>query len=216
MKITYIGHSSFIIKGKENTLVIDPYNPNSTGYKYPKQKADLLLTTHFHDDHYYIDGVGDYSLHISGPGEYEKNSSLIYGMPTFHDDQNGDLRGKNTIYEIHIDDFTLLHLGDLGHQLKETTTERISDIDVLFIPVGGVYTIDSSVASRVISSIEPKIVIPMHYQTEDLKLPEKLDKLEKFLNEMGVDETKQLDELVLKSKSDIPDETEVTLLNPTH
>jgi L-ascorbate metabolism protein UlaG (beta-lactamase superfamily) len=216
MEITYIGHASFKIKGKDLTIVIDPYDPK-IGYKFPKQKADLLLTSHQHYDHYNLDGVSDYKLHIDGPGEYEIQGVFVTGLATFHDDHDGGERGKNTIYVIDIDGFTLLHLGDLGHELPKETLQKIPSVDVLMIPVGGFYTIDPEVAAKVISSIEPSIVIPMHYQTADLTGIKDLAPIDKFMDEMGVDNgIKKTDRLKINAKSDIPEETTVYILNQDH
>jgi L-ascorbate metabolism protein UlaG (beta-lactamase superfamily) len=216
MEIIHIGHASFKIKGKTITMVIDPYDPK-IGYKYPKQKARLLLTTHEHFDHYYLEGVKDYELHVDGPGEYEKSSVFVHGLPTYHDDQKGALRGKNTIYLIDIDGFSVLHLGDLGHELEKETLQKISNVDILMIPVGGHYTIDAEVAAKVISSLEPGIVIPMHYKTDDLTGIPELATIDKFLDEMGVDNgIKKTDKLKLNTKNDIPEETTVYILNQDH
>ena len=97
MEITYIGHSCFKLKGKNLTVVIDPYDPEKVGYKLPKLEADALLLSHHHFDHDYVQGVSDYKLLIDGPGEYETNEVFIYGIPTFHDDKEGAERGKNSI-----------------------------------------------------------------------------------------------------------------------
>ncbi len=218
MEITFIGHACFRIKGKDTTVVVDPYQPDKLGYKLPKLTADIVLVSHHHDDHNYAEGVKDYKLFVDTAGEFEMNNTFIYGIQTFHDDKKGELRGKNTIYQIDIDGFSLLHLGDLGHELSEDTLERISDIHVLMIPVGGIYTINSATASKVISSIEPAIVIPMHYQTDDLTgLSEKLDPLSKFLEEMGEENGVRKEEILkLSAMTNIPEETEIVVLKPAH
>lgn len=216
MEITYLGHASFKIKGKTSKLIIDPYDPDKLGFKFPKQKADIVLISHHHFDHDYIDGVGDYSLVIDAPGEYEKDGTLIFGYGTFHDDKNGTERGKNTIYEIHIDDFTILHLGDLGHELNEETLEKLPDVDILMIPVGGNYTINSQKAVKIISSIEPGIVIPMHYKTPQLDASIELEPVDKFLDEMGIKANGSKDILVINNRIDIPTETEVQVLKPAN
>ncbi len=219
MEITYIGHSCFKIKGKDTTLVIDPYDPKMTGYKLPSLSADVVLTSHEHADHAYLEGVKDYKLLIETPGEYEVAGTFVYGIKTYHDAQQGKERGLNTIFQIVMDEFNLLHLGDLGHELSTETLEKIPDIDVLMIPVGGVYTVDAKTAVKVISAIEPAIVIPMHYQTKDLTgLKDKLDDVKVFLEEIGDEENgvKKIDKLTIKSKSDIPDESEVYILSPQH
>ncbi|MCA9301948.1 MBL fold metallo-hydrolase, partial [candidate division WWE3 bacterium] len=201
MEITYIGHSCFKIKGKNISLVIDPYDPTMLGYKLPTLSADAVLLTHDHPDHANVQGVKDYRLVISAPGEYEISDVFVYGLQTFHDESEGSKRGNNTIYSIEIDDFSLMHLGDLGHILSAETLEKIGTVDVLMIPVGGVYTIDSAAAVKVISSIEPGIIIPMHYQTADLKMAgDKLDSLDKFLDEMGIEKPRTEGKLKLSSR----------------
>ena len=117
MEITYLGHSCFRIKGKENTVVIDPYDAK-VGKKLSKQKCDILLNSHDHFDHNFNEACSDYKLLIQNPGEYEISGTFIYGFPTFHDDKGGQERGKNIIFLIEIEDFTVLHLGDLGHDLS--------------------------------------------------------------------------------------------------
>lgn len=216
MEITYIGHSCFKIKGKDVSIIIDPYDPK-IGYKLPKLEADVLLTTHDHFDHHNVNGVSGYKLLIEGPGEYEVNGAFIYGIPAAHDEKGGAERGTQTIYNIDIDGFTLMHLGDLGHELPRETIEKIPSIDILMIPIGGVFTIDAEKAVKVISAIEPGIVIPMHYRTDDLVGFEKLGGLDKFMDEMGVENNiKKDDKLKINSKGDIPGETEVVILKPAH
>ena len=216
MEITYIGHSCFKIKGKEITIVIDPYDPK-IGYKLPKLEADILLITHGHSDHNNVEGVTVNKLVIDSPGEYETSGIFINGYDTEHDEKEGSERGKNTIYLIEMEGVKFLHLGDLGHELVQSTLEKIETVDVLMVPVGGRYTINAEKAAKVISSLEPGIVIPMHYKTEDLTGVEGLDGLDKFLDEMGVeDNVKKLDKLKINSKNDIPEETEVFILEQNH
>lgn len=216
MEITYIGHSCFKIKGKNLELVIDPYDPDKTGYKLPKLTADVVLTSHEHDDHSFLDGVSGYKLAITTPGEYEINDVYIEGITTFHDDKEGKDRGKNTMFQITIDDMNILHVGDLGHLLNKETLEKILDIDVLMVPVGGFYTIDAEEASKLISSIEPGVVIPMHYKEDKANpLTKDMGELKKFLDEMGVENVTTQDKLKI-TKGEIPEETEVVVLNPTH
>ncbi len=216
MEITYIGHSCFQLKGSTINIIIDPYDPKKTGYKLPKLKADVVLVTHDHADHNYAEGVADYRLLINAPGEYETNDVFIFGYSAFHDTDEGEERGINTIYLVDIDGFTVLHLGDLGHELSESTLENIDKVDVLMVPVGGKYTIDEEKASKVISAIEPGLVIPMHYATEDLAFKDDIKPVNEFLDEMGVSDVKEQENLKLTSASDISEETEVVLLKPHH
>lgn len=216
MEITYIGHSCFKIKGKDTTIVIDPYSP-SVGYKLPKLSADIVLTTHEHEDHNNISAVSDARLIISGPGEYEAKDTFVYGIQVSHDQNQGEDRGTVTIYIIDIDGFTLMHLGDLGHTLSQESLAKAANVDVLMIPVGGKYTIDAQAAAKVISSIEPGFVIPMHYATPDLTGIEGLEPVSKFLDEMGADSSlKEEEKLKINSKLDVPEETQLVLLKPQH
>ena len=218
MEITYIAHSCFKIKTKNQTIVIDPYDPQKTGYKLPKLSADILMISHDHSDHNFKENVTDVALLVDGAGEYEKDDTYIYGIKTFHDDKKGAERGSNTIYLIEAEGFSLLHLGDLGHELEKETLENIPEVDVLFIPVGGKYTINAATAAKVISSIEPSFVIPMHYQTKQpTSLSKELALLDTFLDEMGSDTNGSLEEhdsLKLSKKSDLPNDTEVFVLKP--
>lgn len=216
VEITYIGHSSFKIKSKDLSIVIDPYDPK-IGYSYPKQTCNVLLTTHDHYDHHYLEGVSGYKLHIDGPGEYEINEVFIFGIPVFHDAKDGSERGRNTIYLIEIEDFSILHLGDIGHELDQDSLSRIPGVDILMIPVGGKYTIDAEVAAKVVSSLEPGMVIPMHYKTKDLSGIEGLDGVDKFLDEMGIESgARKLPCIKISQKRDIPEEPEVVQLEPQH
>lgn len=218
MELNYIAHSCFKIKGKDITLVIDPYSPDKTGIKFPKLSADVLLISHGHEDHNYSEGVNDYRLIIDGPGEYEIQDSFIFGIHTFHDENSGADRGSNTMYLIEIDDLSILHAGDLGHELSKETIEKIPNVDILLIPVGGTYTIDAKTAVKVISSLEPSIVVPMHYQTKSLTgLSQKLDTLDKFLDEIGVeDDIKKVEKLKISRRTEIPEEMEVVIIKPQY
>ncbi len=215
MEITYVGHSCFKIKGKQLSLVIDPYDPK-IGYKLPKLDAEVVLISHDHYDHSNIQGVSNTKFTVDTAGEYEVSGVLINALPTFHDDKQGAKRGKNLAFLIDIDGFSILHLGDLGHELSDSTLEHIGTVDLLMIPVGGFYTIDAETATKVISSIEPGIVIPMHYGTKDLTGVENLDTLDKFLDQMGAEGVKTEEKLKITNKSDIPDETQIVVLSPTH
>ena len=164
MDITYLGHSSFKIKGKQASIVTDPYDSEMVGMKFPKVDADIVTISHHHADHDRGDGVSQVKKIIDGPGEYEISGVSIIGLTSFHDNKKGADRGKNTIYVIEMDNLRLLHLGDLGHVLSENQIKEIGDVDILFVPVGGFYTLDPQVAVEVLKQIGPSIVIPMHYK----------------------------------------------------
>ena len=122
------------------------------------------------------------------------------------------------MYLITIGDINILHLGDLGCELSQEDMEKIPSVDVLMIPVGNKYTIDEKTAVKVISALEPSYVIPMHYNTPDLTGVEGLSGVDEFLDEMGVDNgvKKDLEKLVINSRSDLDGETQVVVLKPAH
>ena len=213
MEITYVGQSCFKIKTKETTIVIYPYNPTYTGIKLPKLESDILLISHSHEDHNYVEGVSGFSHMINSAGESEISGIFITSINTFHDEERGATRGKNLIFSIEFEDMALLHLGDLGHELSDNVIEKLPSIDILLIPVGGEYTINSKVASKIISSLEPKLVIPMHYKHNQAKeISEKLSTVDAFLDEMG-GEVEKVDKLKV-SKRDLPEDTKVLVLLP--
>lgn len=168
MDITYLGHAAFKIKTAKATIVTDPFDPKMVGLKFPKVSADLVTVSHHHPDHDFIEAVTDIRKVIDGPGEYEALDVSVFGFPSTHDDKGGVERGKNTIYVIEADGLRLAHLGDLGDALTDAQVNELGDIDVLFIPVGGFFTIGAKQAGEVVAAIEPNIVVPMHYQQNGL------------------------------------------------
>lgn len=216
MDIYWLGHAAFRLKGKHATIIIDPFDPEATGLKLPKDLvADAVLITHDHPDHNNSKAVtqtpsGEAPMTFTYPGEYEVAGAVITGIPAFHDNSNGSERGVNTIFNLLIDGLNILHLGDLGQsEITEQQLAQIGQTDILLIPVGSVYTIDAKVASNIVSQLEPKIIIPMHYKTEGLK-PE-LEGVENFLKEMGTEGIEPQPKLSI-TKEKLPDEPQVVVL----
>lgn len=212
-KITWAGQSCFQISvsaSKESCdIVIDPFD-EKIGLKMPNFNADIVLVSHGHEDHNNAKGVKGNPFIIETPGEYEKNGVFIQGIDSFHDDALGKERGKNTIYIIEVEDMRFCHLGDFGQkQLTDEQLDKIGHVDILMIPVGGNFTIDSSEAAKVIGQIEPKMVIPMHYALPKLKV--ELDDVEKFLKAMGKKEVAAQDKLTIKA-SLLPKESEMNIV----
>ncbi len=211
MDITWFGQSCIRIKGKTTSIIIDPFDPEMVGLKLPKDfSAPLVLTTHDHGDHNNTKAVADSQLIINGPGEYEFSGVTVTGTRTHHDDQQGDERGNNTVYNIMIDGINIVHTGDLGHLLTEDQMDQIGSADILMLPVGGVYTINAKVASQVVAQLEPRMVVPMHYKIDGLKV--ELEPLDGFLKEMGVENAEAQAKLTI-SKDKLPEETVVVVLN---
>ncbi|NIM47613.1 MAG: lactamase, partial [Candidatus Aenigmarchaeota archaeon] len=164
MEITYLGHSCFRIIGKNLTCVTDPFSEDVVGLKLPKLIADVVIVTHKHAGHSDLTKIKDNPLVLDGPGEYEVQGSEFKGILAFHDEKRGEERGRVTLFTFEIDDIRICHLSDLGSELDTEQLEEINGVDVLMIPCGGVVTINSEIAAKLVSEIEPKIVIPMHYR----------------------------------------------------
>src|SRR3989344_2827745 len=212
MDISYIGHSFFKLKTKTAVVAIDPFDPASVGIKYPPQEADIVAVSHAHSDHNFLDKISGMKKVISGPGEYEIMGVSIIGISTFHDDKKGAERGRNTIYIIEMDELRVVHLGDLGHKLSEDTIEELGVVDVLMVPVGGVYTIGPTDAGEIVRDIEPAIVIPMHYSVPGLNAEAfgELAKVDDFLSEVALT-VERADKLSLK-KAEIGEDKKVVVL----
>ena len=185
MDINWLGHSCFRIKGRNATIVTDPYPPD-LGYSLGKPSASIVTVSHQHPGHSYIRGVTGDPRPVVGPGDYEISGVLIIGVGTFHDNEKGAKRGRNTVYLMDVDGVSVCHLGDLGHVLAADQVEQIEEVDVLLLPVGGVSTINAAVAAEVVRQLEPKIVVPMHYRTDVLNRG--LAPIDGFLKEMGLKE----------------------------
>lgn len=214
MEIKSLGHSCLQVTGRKVSVVIDPYQSGKLGYNFPKVSADIVISTHGHDDHNNTKGVSGGPFVIDTAGEYEVKGVHVYGVRSWHDDEGGIKRGENIVYLIQIDGLNLVHLGDLGHKLESEQVEELNTVDILMIPTGGTYTINAETATEVLAQLEPYIVIPMHYQTKKLTgLTQKLDGVEKFLDAMGVENVRKVSSLKIKNRGELPQETEVVVLD---
>lgn len=218
--IQYLGHSCFRLRGRDGVVITDPYD-RSVGLDIGRPSANVVTVSHDHQDHTNVDAVKptrEKTFTINGPGEYEVGGILISGVRTYHDKKHGAELGRNTVYVIHIDDVVFCHLGDLGHELTTHQIDEIGSVDVLFVPVGGGETINSAEAASVISQIEPRIVVPMHYaQSDQASFTNELAPLEKFTHELGLKEYVAEEKLSISSTS-LPaegEETRVIIMKPT-
>jgi len=208
VEITWLGHSCFRLRGRQATVITDPYSP-SLGYSLGKPKADIITVSHQHEGHSYVSGIEGNPKPVLGPGEYEIGGVLIIGVATFHDNVRGEQRGKNTVYVMEVDEIAVCHLGDLGHVLTAEQVEELGDVDVLLLPVGGVSTIDAPTAAEVVRQLEPRVVVPMHYKTTTLSW--KLESAERFLKEIGAKEVNAQPKLSF-TRTGLPEGTQVFLL----
>lgn len=158
MKLTWYGHSCFLLETAEGSAVFDPYAPGSVpGLALPELRADAALCSHGHRDHGYAAAV---KLSGKEPG------FRVTAIDSFHDGMRGLLRGKNTIYVVEAEGKRVAHLGDLGHELSAAQLEALGKIDLLLIPVGGHYTIDAKTADAVARAVGARLTVPMHYRGE--------------------------------------------------
>lgn len=222
MNIFWYGQSCFQIlvsqnKGEQVSIVIDPFS-DEIGLKTPKLTADILLISHAHFDHNNIQAIsGNYFL-ISGPGEYEVKNVFVQGIFSFHDNLQGKERGENIIYTLETEDLKICHLGDFGQkELTDEQLEAIGEVDILMIPVGGIPhknqwpgTISAKEALKIMSQIEPKIIIPMHYSLPKLKI--KLEGVDKFLKFLGIKSLEPIKKLSIKKRDLSPEEAKIILL----
>lgn len=207
-EITWLGHACFRLKSKDATVITDPFD-KSLGLGTIGQRADIVTISHDHPHHNAVSTVKGEPFVIKGPGEFEVRGVFVTGVWAYADDKDGKERGRNNIFLFHLDDVAVCHLGSLGHTLSSQQVEALGDVDVLLVPVGSDTSLSAGKASEVISQIEPKMVVPMHYPTgRQAKDGESLDK---FLKEMGLKEWTPQDKLTLKG-SDLDETTQVVVL----
>lgn len=168
MKIKWIGHSCFLITSDSGVrIIMDPYKPDSNlNYLPVKESADIVTISHGHQDHNFIDLIPGKYVTVKESGEKTIKGIGIKGVTAWHDNSKGEKSGNNIIFCLNIDGIRLCHLGDLGHVLTVEQKKEVGMIDVLLIPIGGVFTIDAPAASTVCDDLRPKIAIPMHYKTD--------------------------------------------------
>jgi L-ascorbate metabolism protein UlaG (beta-lactamase superfamily) len=212
MVITWYGQACFKIQSGQLTVAIDPFD-KSIGLTPPKFEAQLVLVTHDHHDHNNTKDIKEDPFVIDGPGEYEYQGALVYGIAAYHDDKQGAQRGPNTLYVVQLEDIRVAHLGDLGQRkLTDEQVEALGSVDVLLIPVGGTYTVGGTQALEIVSQIEPKIVIPMHYKVKGLTIT--LEDASGFLKEIGQPDAAPQEKLTVKKKDLQQERTEVVVLKP--
>ena len=167
MIIEYLGHASFLITTNQNVKILtDPYQ--GVGYEMRSGlEADIITVSHTHFDHNYTAKIGGSPLILEKVGEQSALGIPFQGIKTFHDDQKGALRGNNVVFAWQVDEIKCCHLGDLGEACRLDILEKLGEVDLLFIPIGGKYTIDAMQAKEYVEKLQPKVVIPMHYKPKD-------------------------------------------------
>ncbi len=217
MDIKYFGHSSFFIKSKDAKLVTDPFDSKMVGLKFARVEADIVTVSHHHADHDRTNLVNGDALIIDMPGEYEKKGLRVFGYQTYHDKQKGAERGENLAFKIEGETISVLHCGDLGLVWEDSFIDQLGEVDVLLVPVGGFYTIDSDEAVELVKKIEPSIVIPMHYNNSKLnqQVFDKLSPVDDFLKKIGAENLTPVAKLTVK-KEELLEEMKVVVMEITN
>jgi len=206
LQIRWHGHSCFGITN-EITLVTDPHDGKSIGIHAPNVTGDIVLVSHDHYDHNSVKSVEKEGAKVITDTRKRNITNVeIKGIESFHDGCRGEKRGNNIIYKFTMEDITFCHMGDLGHDLDEETVQKIGDVDILFIPIGGTFTLDAKQAWRIIKKVKPRIAVPMHYKIGGLSLP--ITGIEPFLEESNYEILKVGNEIDIE-KEDLPEEPEI-------
>ena len=216
MDITWYGLSCFRIKERAGAVVCDPYG-KSVGLSLPKLNADIVTSSHPQPGHSDTASIAGEPKILSGPGEYEVKNIFVIGTHTHHRRLEGkDAAERNVVFFFEMGNLTVGHLGDLGQVPKQSVVDEwnVGELDILMVPVGGSDVLDESQAVELIGMLEPKIVIPMHYQQPGLKgaWTGAMEPVDKFLKEWGITVPEAQDMLKI-SKSSLPEEPQVVLLN---
>jgi L-ascorbate metabolism protein UlaG (beta-lactamase superfamily) len=183
MKISWLGHASFLLETTKGTKIItDPYEAGSysgaIGYAPIKIQPDIVTVSHAHSDHSYTREFKTAQV-VDKEGTVKIREVEIEGILSYHDDKRGALRGQNIIFVINTEGLKIVHLGDLG--TKDIDVEKLKTSDIIFIPVGGTFTLDAKTATDLLEEISPKVTIPMHFKTP--KLGFDIDKVDSFLKD---------------------------------
>lgn len=212
MNIKWLGHAAFLITSESGIRIItDPYNPVGVlHYDEINETADIITVSHDHFDHNNVAAIR------GNPKVVKKTTETrgigFTGIPVHHDNDSGKQRGNNTIFCFEVDGMKICHLGDLGHELNDKQVADIGKVDVMFIPIGGFYTINAQTAHRVCDQIKPRVVIPMHYKNARCKDSPIAD-VNKFLH--CKENVNHLDTSEAKFKSEeLPAETQIMVLEP--
>jgi L-ascorbate metabolism protein UlaG (beta-lactamase superfamily) len=210
MHMTWYGHSCFRLRSRNGAVVTDPYG-DELGYTLPRLRADIVTVSHDHPDHASVKAIRGTPRIIDGPGEYEIKGIFVIGIPSYYEDSPEQSGVRNTVFLFDLDGVTVCHLGDLHRVPTQSQIEELGDVDVLLIPVGGGSTLDPAKAAEVISLLEPKVVVPMHYRTS-LQKGLNLQSVGQFLQEMGLKDVAPIDRVTI-TKSGLPSETQVIVMD---
>ncbi len=216
MKIKYLAHACFLITSNKGIRIItDPYTTGkgtALSYAEVQEPADIVTISHGHGDHSNEGAVGGRPVVIKSPQPTQVKGISVRGIPTYHDDAGGKLRGNNIVFCFEVDGIRVCHLGDLGERLKDTQIKEIGKVDLLLIPVGGLFTIDAKAATQVCNDLAPRVAIPMHFKTE--KSSHKIAGVDDFVKDKKNAQLSDLSELEL-SAGKLPASSQIIVLKPS-
>ncbi len=184
MLITYHGHAEFLLETAQGQRILfDPYDP-AAGYPMRRVTAEVVLISHHHFDHDYLDKVDGDPLVVDTEGAHQPLEGVrVQSIPSFHDEVGGAKRGGILIHQLETEGLKITHLGDLGIVPDQALIDKLFMPDVLLIPMGGFFTIDAAQAKKTIGLLKPRVVIPMHYRNEKGGFKD-ISTLEPFLEAM--------------------------------
>lgn len=214
MVVQWLGHASFLVISADGTKIItDPYEPGAfdggISYGPIEIPPDIVTVSHDHADHSYIEGLPNEFAVVSHAGSTTEKGINFKGVESYHDPEQGALRGRNIMFVMNVDHIRVCHLGDLGHELGDREASELGEVDVLLVPVGGYYTIGPEEASRVVDHLDPKVVMPMHFRTDKCSFP--IAPVDDFLR--GKQNVKVLDTSEYEiTKEQLPDTREIVVL----
>lgn len=186
MHVQWYGQSAFRLSSSDATVAIDPFADMSgltsrgMRFEYPPIEgltADLLLITHEHSDHNGVQAVGgDPAILRSMAGTPDSPIGQVTAVASEHDEAAGTERGANTIFAFELDGLRVCHFGDFGQrELRDEQARAIGRVDLLFMPVGGGFTVGARQAAGVVERLSPRWVVPMHYRTSRIDFLEPAD-----------------------------------------
>lgn len=209
VRIKWCGHSYFVIESGDLKIAIDPHDGGSLGLETCYVDSDLVLVTHNHYDHNAVEVAASRDSIVVRwrEGRLELGNIRIEGFKFYHDKAQGKLRGETIAYKVTVEDLNILHLGDIGHMISDIDVRKLTPVDILLVPVGGVYTIDHQEAWIITQLLKPKLVIPMHYWIPGSLTP--LNPVDRFLNIIKIPRVRVEVREVIVKKNELPEKTSV-------
>ncbi|HEY1298763.1 MAG TPA: MBL fold metallo-hydrolase [Chloroflexota bacterium] len=214
MDLSWLGHACFRLRGRDVTILTDPYDADGLGYAPLATSANVVTISNDHPHHAGLSGVEGRPHVLRGPGEYEIGGALIWGVRTSRPPEGAvpTAAPKNTAFIIQLEELTICHLGDLANApLSSDELTHIKDADVLLVPVGGNCTINAQQAAGIVAQVEPRLIVPMHYATNETRGQLALDEVSRFCKELGATEAAPRSRLSITPTS-LPSEPTVALM----